>query len=225
MDRQNRASAKVRTEAPKLGFAELMLVLRSRGFPLMVGGMFLVNVPAIFAASQLKLVVMDGGATNNIATWLVSVYAGGTLLGRFLSGVALDRISPQLVALAALGLPAFGYLILATYTATAPFMIFAVLLIGLAQGAEGDIGAYMIARRFDLKNFSLLLSCLQAMIGAGGVVGSIILSASLRIADNYQIFLVCAAITTVLGAMMFVMAGGGPRIKEPSPASAEAAGT
>jgi hypothetical protein len=40
----------------------------------------------------------------------------------------------------------------------------AVAIVGLAQGAEGDIGAYLISRRFDLKNFSLLLSFLTASI-------------------------------------------------------------
>ncbi len=53
-----------------------------------VGGMLLVNLPQAFAQSQLKLVVLDNGVTDVAATWMVSLYATGVIVGRFISGFA-----------------------------------------------------------------------------------------------------------------------------------------
>ncbi|MET0238934.1 MAG: MFS transporter, partial [Sphingobium sp.] len=84
---------------------ELGQLLRHPTLILIIAGMFLVNIPGVFASSQLKLVVMDSGLSSAAATWMMSLYAMGVIVGRFLSGLALDRIEPHLVAIASLGLP------------------------------------------------------------------------------------------------------------------------
>lgn len=186
---------------------ELGELLRHPTLILIVAGMFLVNIPQVFASSQLKLIVMDSGVTSATATWMVSLYAIGVIIGRFLSGIALDRVEPHLVAIAALGLPAIGYMLLASHVTAVGLLSFGVIVIGFAQGAESDIGAYLISRRFDLKNFSLLLSFLTTMIGAGSAAGSILLSITLNMTDSYAPFLVVSAVGTLLGAALFAMTG------------------
>lgn len=199
--------AHARKDKPKLDRAVLLSLLRNPTLLLILGGMFLVNVPQVFASSQLKLVVMDSGISSATATWMVSLYATGVIIGRFLSGLALDRVEPHLVAIAALGLPAIGYLLLASQLTATGTIIFAVMIIGLAQGAEADIGAFLISRRFDMTNFSLLLSLLTMMIGLGSAVGSVILSLSLRAYDSYVVFLGASAVATLLGAALFALTG------------------
>ncbi len=206
MGRTQRRAAPRSTEL-KLSRAELFALLRHPTLLLIMAGMLLVNVPQVFASSQLKLVVMDSGVTDATATWMVSLYAIGVIIGRFATGLALDRIGPHLVALAALGLPAIGYLLLASSVTATGLLMAAVMIIGLAQGAESDIGAFLISRRFDMKNFSLLLSFLVMMIGAGSAVGSIILSISLHQIDSYVPFLVISAIATLIGAALFGLTG------------------
>ena len=200
-------AAEQKKAAPSLTRAELMTLLRNPTLLLIIAGMFLVNIPQVFASSQLKLVVMDSGVSDNLATWMVSLYATGVIIGRFLSGLALDRIEPHLVAIAALGLPAIGYLIFASHVTSTGVLIFAVMVIGLAQGAEADIGAYLISRRFDMKNFSLLLSSLTMMIGLGSAVGSLILSLTLHQGGGYSTFLIASAAATLVGAAFFAMTG------------------
>lgn len=197
-----------REPAPKLSRAELFGLLRHPSLMLILGGMFLVNVPQVFASSQLKLVVMDSGVTDSMATWMISLYAIGVIVGRFLSGIALDsKVPPNYVALAALGLPAIGFVILASQATGTGLLIFAVGLIGLAQGAEADVGAFLISRRFDLKNFSLLLSLTTMMIGVGSAAGSIILSATLHQGGGYVPFLLISAVATLVGAGLFGLTG------------------
>ena len=186
---------------------ELGQLLRHPTLLLILAGMFLVNVPQVFASSQLKLIVMDSGVTSAAATWMMSAYALGVIVGRFLSGLALDRVPAHFVALVALGLPAIGYTIFASDITATVILSIAVIIVGFAQGAESDIGAYLVSRRFDMKNFSLLLSFLTAMVGLGSAAGSLFLSATLRAADSYAPFLLASAGATILGAVLFVLTG------------------
>lgn len=205
-------SSRRKTDAPaaelRLSRQELGQLLRNPTLLLIVGGMFLVNIPQVVASSQLKLIVMDRGVASETATWMISLYALGVIIGRFLSGLALDRVQPHLVAIAALGLPAVGYFIFASPLTSVGILAGAIMVIALAQGAESDIGAYLISRRFDMKNFSLLLSLLTAMIGLGSAVGSFILSFSHQFAGGDVPFLIVSAIATLLGAILFALTGG-----------------
>jgi len=186
---------------------ELGQLLRNPMLVLILAGMFLVNVPQAFAASQFKLIAMDSGVTSETATWMLSIYALGVIVGRLLSGLALDRVPPHFVALVALGLPAIGYVIFASHITTIAILSLAVIVIGFAQGAESDIGAYLVSRRFEMKNFSLLLSFLTAMIGLGSAAGSLFLSATLQTSDSYVPYLLASAGATVVGAALFTLTG------------------
>jgi predicted MFS family arabinose efflux permease len=210
------AGAAEREKSPTLTLREFGALLRNPVLLLAVGGMLFVNIPQGFASSQLKLVVMDSGAPSATATWMVSLYATGVLIGRFLAGLALDRFKAHIVAFISLSLPAVGYCILAAHVTQIPFLAGAISLIGLAQGAEGDVGAYIISRRFDLKNVNLLVGLLSAMVGAGGVIGSVILSLTLNQGDSYTPFLLVAAAATLAGAALYALTG--KRFTETPPA-------
>lgn len=203
---RNKRQAPPRAEL-RLSRKELGELLRHPTLILILAGMFLVNIPQVVASSQLKLIVMDRGIASETATWMVSLYALGVIIGRFLSGLALDRVQPHLVAIAALGLPAIGYFIFASPLTSVTILAAAVVIIGLAQGAESDIGAYLISRRFDMKNFSLLLACLTAMLGLGSAVGAAILSFSHQYLGGDVPFLLVAAVATLLGALLFALTG------------------
>lgn len=205
----NKRRTAARNADVRLSRHELGQLVKHPTFILIIVGMFLVNIPQVFASSQLKLIVMDSGVTSETATWMMSMYAVGVIVGRFLSGLALDRVEPHLVAIATLGLPAIGYFIFASDVTTTTVLAGAVMVIGFAQGAESDVGAYLISRRFDMKNFSLLLSCVTAMIGVGSAVGSLVLSVSLHVTEteSYVPFLLVSAVGTLLGAVSFAMTG------------------
>lgn len=202
--------------------SQIAALLRHPAFLLIVAGMFFCNVPSVIVSSQLKLVLEESGAASRLATWIVSLYAIGVVVGRFLSGLALDKVRPQTVALTALGLPAIGFLILAS-PAEHPYMLAgAVLLVGLAQGAEGDIGAYLTSRTFDIANFSFVYSFLIASMGLATTFGAILLSMTLGATDRFDLFLILSAGLTIVGALCFFFTGRGPR-PEPAPAYPEAA--
>ncbi|MDE8654145.1 MFS transporter [Novosphingobium album (ex Liu et al. 2023)] len=198
--------------------AQLVAMARHPAFLLMVSGMFFCNFPQIVVSSQLKLVLLESGAPSQLATWIVSLYAIGVVCGRFASGIALDRVTPQLVAITALGLPAAGFLILASPATSVWLLAGAVLLIGLAQGAEGDIGAYLTSRTFDMRHYSLIYSFLIASMGLASAAGSIALSLTLGATERFDLFLLLAAALTIVGALCFYFTGRTGRVEIPLPA-------
>lgn len=198
--------------------AEWASLLRHPSFALIVGGMFFCNFPQVLVASQLVLLLMENGATSTLATWIVSLYAGGIIVGRFVCGIALDKVSPQLVAIVALGLPALGFIALAS-PFDAPWMLAgAVLLIGLAQGAEGDVGAYLTSRTFDMRHFSFIYSFLIASMGVAMAVGWVVLSFTLSATGRFDLFMILAAALTIVGALCFFATGRRRHIDAAAPA-------
>lgn len=175
-----------------------------------VGGMLLVNIPQLLVASQMKLVLAENGAVGSVATWIISLYAAGVAGGRVLCGVALDRFSVQHVAISVLGLPAIGLAAMATSYDATWVLAGSILLMALAQGAEGDIGAYLISRKFPLRNYSLIASFMTVALTLGGALGSVILSYSLKKTDTYSAFLLVSAAATLIGAFLFYLTGRYP---------------
>lgn len=208
----------------RLTRAELVAVARHPAFLLLVAGMFLINIPQVFAASQIKLIVLANGVPDGIATWMVSLYAIGVIIGRVIFGLALDRVRANVVALFALSLPAVGFFVLASPVAAVGLLAAAVLVIGMAQGAEGDIGAYMVSRHFELKNYSLILGFVKSALDGGGAIGALVLSYTLHATDSYAPFLFLSAAATVVGAVCFFLTGRGqPRPLRAEPIATEVA--
>ena len=190
----------------RLSRQELRTLLRDPALILLGLGMFLINIPAVLASSQLKLTAMDSGVSSGAATGMLSIYATGVIVGRLLSGLALDRVKPHLVALATLSLPAIGFVILASPITLILILWLAVAIIGFAQGAEGDIGAFMVSRLFDMKHYSLAMGVVGMMHGLGSTLGAMILSFTLHQTDAYASFLVISAAAALVGAFLFVLA-------------------
>lgn len=226
MGRQKRKAADAHeagaTKPPKLSRAEFGAIARNPAFLLLIGGMFLCNFPQVIVSSQLKLVLMENGAASRLATFIISLYAIGVVIGRFVSGIALDRVPAHIVAIFALGLPAVGFIVLAS-PATAGWMLAgAVLLVGLAQGAEGDIGAYITSRRFDMRHYSFIYSFLIVSMGFAASLGALLLSATLATTGTFDLFLAVSAIVTIAGALCFYLTGRFGTAQEPEAAPAAA---
>lgn len=186
-------------------------IVRNPAFWLLIAAMILVNFPQGLASAQMKLVLMDSGAPSQTATWLISIYAVGVLIGRFACGLSLDRMPPHHVAALALSMPAIGMALLAS-SIDAPFVLaLSVAMMGMAQGAEGDIAAYLVSRRFGLGVFSLIMGFVGASIAGGAALGSLTLSLTLSLWDSYAPFLALSACITIVGASLFLALGRGPR--------------
>ena len=190
------------------------VIVRNPAFWVLIIGMILVNFPQGLVSAQMKLMLMDSGAQSQTATWLISIYAVGVMVGRFACGLSLDRMQPHHVAALTLSMPAIGMMLMASPFDATIVLALSVAMMGLAQGAEGDVAAYLVSRRFGLNVFSLVMGLVGASIAGGAALGAVTLSYTLGLWGSYAPFLVIGACVTLVGALLFLTLGHGARKME-----------
>ena len=129
------------------------------------------------------------------------------VIGRFAGGYALDRVAPHFVAIVALGLPTIGYVALASGFDARWVLGLSIALVGLAQGAETDVGAFLTSRKFSISHYSFVFSMLMTSFGLSSALGSILLSVTLRDDGTFNTFLMVSAAVTLGGALCFYLTG------------------
>ncbi len=181
-------------------------IAQTPAFWILLAGVLLCNLYHSVTTSQLGVMLGDSAAGDAVAL-LVSAFATAVVVGRFVCGVALDRFPPHLVAAVAMGLPGLGCLVIASQWDGFAVLVAAVCCLGAAWGAEGDVIAYLVARRFDLAIYSTVLSILSAAIGVSSALGAVILSRMLKATDSFDGFLVLAGVSAFAGGAVFVTLG------------------
>jgi MFS family permease len=189
------------------------LVVRSPIFWLASLGMLLCNMPQALGSNQLMLMLQENGVPLTASVY-VSIYPFGVFFGRFLTGAALDRFPTHIVGAIGLALPAIGFAILASPYDGALMLGLAVLLMGLAQGAEGDVAAYAVARHFPLAIFATVMGPVNAATAVGASLGGLVLVPMLGHFDNYVPFLIFSTVVTILGAIALFALGRFPERDE-----------
>jgi predicted MFS family arabinose efflux permease len=122
----------------------------------------------------LSPMIQEEGVSPLFAAWAVSAFAVGQLLGRVASGWWLDRGNPRLVAFFFTFFPASGFVILFLLYGSPWLALVAAAIIGVQQGSETDMIAYIVSRRFGMANYATIYGWIIAFgwIGnAAGVVG------------------------------------------------------
>jgi MFS family permease len=199
-----------RTPRPSHLRADFALVSHSKPFWLLAGGMWLVNLPQALGASQLMIMLAEQGISLKAAGFL-SVYPAGVILGRLVFGGALDRLPPHIVGGIGLALPALGFAILASSYDSSWAIAFSVLLMGLAQGAEGDVAAFLVGRHFPLGIFASVNGLIGGFTALGASLGSLLLVGMLKHTDTFTAFLLFSVIVTLIGSVLIAFVGPGKK--------------
>lgn len=197
--------------------ADFKLILSSPPFWIIFAAMFLCVLPTPLHASQMAVMLHDNNLTAGDVALMISVYGVGTIVGRFVCGIALDKLPTIPVAVVSMMLPALGYVLLATSLDTVPAIGSAMFLVGLAVGAEGDLQSYLVARHFDLRIFSTTLSLVYVAVYAAGAVGAMLVSLTLKLTDSFAPFLAGVAGAVVLGSLLFALLPREPERKIGAP--------
>ena len=169
----------------------------------MLAAIFLVNLPFTLATTQLKLVVLAQGLPAATAALLVSVFAVSSIVGRVLSGAALDYLPSHIIAAISFGLPVVGLLLLASPLDSVLVVTLAMALIGISFGGEGDIIPYLITRQFGIRIYSTVLGLLSAAMGLAMGGGNILMA----LTGSFDLYLPIAAGTAFVGSLMFLALG------------------
>jgi MFS family permease len=206
--RAERAGARRTARRSMMG--DYAMFMRRSPFWLIAVGMGLVNMPQAVQSTQMTLVLLENGATRHLAGIMVSLYATGVLVGRFICGVALDRLPPHLVAAGVFCIPAIGLFLLASSTTDPLLLGLSVLMMGLSQGGEGDVATYMVARHFGTQFFSSITGLIISAQAIGSALGSLLLGVILLQTRSYDLFLILSGVSVLAGSAMYAMLGRHP---------------
>jgi MFS family permease len=163
-------------------------------------------ISTAFITSAIPMLT-SGGVSRDDAAAIAATMGITGVIGRLSSGFLIDRLEPRFVSAAAMMLPILAAILLLMAPGSAPVATIAMLLFGLALGAEFDTFAVMMSRLFDLKYFGVLFATLvsgTAVAGALGPVGASLIydttgSYMLMLAGVIPVSLIAAALVLAVG--------------------------
>ncbi len=202
---ERRSTATVTVARPGRAKDDYPTILKTPAFWFLGIALLLCNLPLVIALTQLNLILEEKGATAAQVSLMISAFASGTLFGRFIAGVALDRFPAQIVAAIGMGLPCAGLFLLASSLHTPAMLATAVLLIGLSFGAEGDLIGYLVVRIFGIRIYSSVLGLMTAITSISASLGALLVSLTLSITQTYSLFLNISGTAVLIGSVLFLL--------------------
>ncbi len=183
------------------------MIFRTPAFWILLVAMLLCNLPQTILQVQLKILLLTKGVTGEGAGVMLTMVSIGMLAGRFVSGVALDRFSPYLVSFITLGLPSIGLFLMASSLNSPAVLTGAVFCVGFAFGAEGDVVAFLVARRFGLEIYSSVMGLLVAAMAFSTASGAALLSVTMAWTGGFSLYLVIAGTAVLVGSTCLLFLG------------------
>ncbi|HEX7875294.1 MAG TPA: MFS transporter [Sphingobium sp.] len=145
-------------------------LLSRRFIQLAVAGWLIASV-VISLVTNLVPVLSSSGLTRGEAAAIAPLLGVASITGRLAIGFLLDRMRGTILAAVSVCLPIATSLLLLGLPGSVPGAAAAVLILGLALGAELDLVAYLTSRYFGLRNFGLLFGTIGGLITLAGAAG------------------------------------------------------
>ena len=170
----------------------------------------LTYAPFAGVVSQLQPLLIDASLAPATAAPLLGLIAGAALAGTVLAGLLVDRIWAPLVAFVfSLG-PVFGCILLTADTLNPSSAAIAIALLGMAQGAEVQLIAYLIGRYFPMQRYGTVFG-----VSLGLTIAMCSLSVSMfglahDAFGDYNLVLWIAAVSFAIASVGYLLLGRYP---------------
>lgn len=166
--------------------------------------------PIVALLSQFQPMLTGKGVDPADAAGIIGLIGAAALIGALISGVLVDRVwAPAVAFIFTLG-PALGCLMLMSDSLDRTTAIIAVVLLGLGQGAEIDVVAYMIARYFGLKAYASIYGLSVLVISLMVAIGGTLIGLSFDRFGHYNVALAVASGCFVISALSYLGMGRYP---------------
>ncbi len=174
--------------------------------PLLLAAFVLFGFYSIGILVHLVSVLVGNGASLTSAVAAQSVLGAFMVLGRLVSGYAVDLYPLRLVVAAFAGLSVLGLTVLAAGAIGTSAMA-AAACGGLLIGAEIDVLGFSVKRYFGMRRYGTLYGLLFAGFQLGGAVGAFLIGRMREAEGDYVRGLATAAACCAIGALIFAMLG------------------
>ncbi len=174
--------------------------LRQRDFWLLSLANMIAGITTGGAISQLSPMIAEHGISPSIAALGLSSFASGQFIGKLGGGWLLDRFEPRRMAILMTIIPSLGFLVFTQADpGMVPLVMVACAMIGALSGADIDIYAYFVARRFGLGQYGSVFGALHGIGWIGIATGITLFSSTFTRTGSYA-FAQYVAITLLLVA-------------------------
>ncbi|MFT4025826.1 MAG: MFS transporter [Novosphingobium sp.] len=190
------------------------MIFRSSAFWMLGASMLLCNLPQTIPQAQLKNLILENGMTGMMMGQATIAMLAGQISGRLIAGFAIDRMNPYRVAFLTMALPSIGLFLLASSMDTYAVILLSVYFIGFTFGAEGDVVAYLVARRFGVDVYSSVMGLITAITSASTSLGAILLGYTLSQTHSFNLFLIITGVSVIAGSLLLLLLG---RAEAPAP--------
>lgn len=193
-----RATAENKSELPGMTRREAM---RTRTFWTILAAIFFAPTAIVGTIAHSVAMLTERGFNSAAATTALSfVYVGG-MIGYLSSGYLLDRVATPKIVLPYFAAALFGVAILHGTSSTAMLAPGAILL-GLGQGSEMQLAAYLTSRFFGLKAYGAIYGTFYSSGNVGIATGIVSMGVAHDLAQGYApmrfIFLGCLILVLIL---------------------------
>ncbi|WP_309622215.1 MFS transporter [Novosphingobium sp.] len=147
--------------------------LQSRDFWQMTLASMLISVATSGAIGHLSPMLQANGLSAKTAALGISTFAIGQLVGKLGGGWLLDRFDSRIVASTLNAAPALAFVLMITSGAMTAPLLLATGLLGLLQGVDISLFAFLVARRFPIAQFGTVLGTVHGFSWIGTAVGLI----------------------------------------------------
>src|SRR5262245_14830991 len=144
--------------------------------------------------------------TAQIAAVGTSIFGGGLLVARAVSGYLLDHFFAPRVAVLIFGCAGAGIALL-RIAGSQESALAAAFLIGLGVGAEVDIIAYLTGRYFGLRSFAAIYGCIFAAFSLAGGFGQYMMGAAFDATGSYAFPITLFCVATSVGVALMMRLG------------------
>ena len=143
---------------------------------------------------------------GDIASWM----GLGSIIGRLLGGVLLDRFDAKKVAAISVMAPVLTAILLLAAGENRSVAVLAMLILGLAIGTEVDSCSYLAARHFGIGNFGALFGFINGLMLFGNGVAPFAANYVYDLTHSYDAAMWVQIPACTIAAVLFLTLGKYP---------------
>lgn len=214
----------VRAGGPKTEYVRVPvrhLILSRHFFQLAIAGWLVASVVLSLVPNLVPLMTWSG-IERGEAAGIAALLGISSIGGRLTIGFLLDRLHGPRLAAIAVCLPIVASLLLLGFPGSGAAAAAAVLILGVALGAELDLIAYLTARYFGVRSFGLIFGSIGGLITLGGALGPLFVNMVYDATHSYAPALWAYVPMCITSALLFLSLGRYP-VDDPDGAMPNAA--
>jgi nitrate/nitrite transporter NarK len=173
--------------------------IRTGDFWLYTSSFTLIIFGVVGCNFHLPAMLSDRGALPGLIATVVAVGAVGSLFGRLVTGILLDRYSVMRVASVFFIGQAVGFILL---LGGLKWALPASFLLGAVQGAEVDVMGYVVARRFGRSAYARIFGTCFGITLLGAMIGPMAMATIFDRTGSYDLGLMLLPILPVIALVL-----------------------